>query len=116
MLIYTANQTFRHRLIKYRHYIARAIHYEPVVTDALAEFIVRAYVQKRREAFEAQQKKNGDFIYTQPRTLLAIIRMAQALARLRFRSVIEESDLHEALRLMESSKKSMDLDDQGSKR
>lgn len=72
------------------------------------DFIVGAYVQKRREAHEAQQKRAGNFTYTQPRTLLAILRMAQALARLRFSDVVVEEDIREALRLMDASKISLD--------
>jgi DNA replication licensing factor MCM7 len=83
---------------------------------SLAEFIVGAYVQKRQEAMEAQQKRNGDFIYTQPRTLLAIIRMSQAIARLRLSQEISEADVREALRLMDMSKRSLEGETSGYKR
>jgi DNA replication licensing factor MCM7 len=58
-------------------------------------------------AFRAQAEMNGQFIYTQPRTLLAVLRMSQALARLRFSQEIEEADIREALRLMDEAKRSM---------
>ena len=89
-------------------FIAKAIRYTPVVTEDLIDFIVGAYVQKRVEAHEAQQKRAGNFTYTQPRTLLAILRMAQALARLRFSDVVVQEDVQEALRLMDASKISLD--------
>lgn len=92
-----------------RQYIAQARQYIPTVPKDLVDFISSAYVQKRAEAHLAQQKMNGNFIYTQPRTLLAILRMSQALARLRFSSVIEEADVREALRLMDEAKRSMDV-------
>jgi len=43
------------------------------------------------------------YLYTTPRTLLGIIRLSQAMARLRFSEIVEEADVDEALRLMEES-------------
>jgi DNA replication licensing factor MCM7 len=96
-----------------RQYIAKSIRYEPVVPGRLQEFIVGAYVQKRRQAHDFQKTQNGDFVYTQPRTLLAILRMSQALARLRFSNVVHEEDVCEALRLMDSSKQSLETSKRG---
>ncbi len=93
-------------------YIAQARRFEPSVPVALQEFIVGAYVQKRRAAHEAQSKKNGSYIYTQPRTLLAILRMSQALARLRFSDMVEENDVREALRLMDVSKSTLETEEE----
>jgi DNA replication licensing factor MCM7 len=93
-----------------RHYIALARRHEPIVPVELMELIVEAYAHKRMAAHEAQYKKNADYIYTQPRTLLAILRMSQALARLRFSDVIEMEDVREALRLMDAAKVSLDAD------
>merc|ERR1711939_58055 len=44
---------------------------------------------------------------TSARTLLGILRLSQALARLRFSTEVERSDVDEALRLMEFSKASL---------
>ena len=91
-----------------RQYISQARQFQPKIQPELIDFVTQAYVQKRAEAKEAQKKMNGNFIYTQPRTLLAILRMSQSLARLRFSSVIEEADITEALRLMDEAKSSME--------
>lgn len=46
-------------------------------------------------------------MYITPRTLLGIIRISQALARLHFREVIEQPDVDQALRLMDYSIRSL---------
>ena len=43
-------------------------------------------------------------MYVTPRTLLGIIRLAQAHARLRLADIITEEDIDEAIRLMDTSK------------
>lgn len=45
--------------------------------------------------------------YTTPRTLLAVLRLSQALARIRFSEAIENVDFQEAIRIMERSKQSV---------
>lgn len=45
--------------------------------------------------------------YTTPRSLLGILRLSQALARLRFSDVIAEGDVMEAIRLSHASKSSL---------
>lgn len=47
------------------------------------------------------------FSHTSPRTLLAVIRMAQAIARLHFRELVEIADVDEALRLIKAAKASL---------
>ena len=46
-------------------------------------------------------------MYVTPRTLLAIIRLAQALAKMDFRNVVKQLDVDEVLRLMEYSIRSL---------
>ena len=46
-------------------------------------------------------------MYITPRTLLGIIRISQALARLHFREVIEQPDVDQALKLMDYSIRSL---------
>ena len=58
---------------------------------------------------ETAQKKSHT--YTSARTLLGVLRLAQALARLRFADVVEHGDVDEALRLMECSKESLEDDE-----
>ena len=47
------------------------------------------------------------FSHTSPRTLLAVIRMSQAIARLHFRELVEIADVDEALRLIKAAKASL---------
>lgn len=53
------------------------------------------------------EKANKSHSYTSARTLLGVLRLAQALARLRFADSVEHNDIDEALRLMECSKESL---------
>jgi len=46
-------------------------------------------------------------MYVTPRTLLAIIRLSQALARLSFRPQVNQADVDEALKLMDFSIRSL---------
>jgi len=55
-------------------------------------------------------KKEG-YQYITPRSLLAIIRLSQGLARLRFNDEVELSDVDEALRLIEVSRSSINNED-----
>jgi DNA replication licensing factor MCM7 len=54
-----------------------------------------------------QEKQNKTHAYTSARTLLGVIRLAQAHARLRFANEVEVADVDEALRLTEASKESL---------
>ena len=72
------------------------------------DFIVQKYVEKRKA--ETGSFKEGHQ-YITPRTLLAIIRVAQGLARLRFNDQVEQIDINEALRLIEASRSSVNDDE-----
>ncbi|KAF9535247.1 minichromosome maintenance protein mcm7p [Crepidotus variabilis] len=89
-----------------RHYIAVARQKRPSVPRQVSNYVVDSYVRLRKVAKddEAQNKSHS---YTSARTLLGILRLAQALARLRWADVVERSDVDEALRLMECSKESL---------
>lgn len=56
-----------------------------------------------RRAQDAHDPSKND-CFTSARTLLAILRLGQALARLRFSDEVGEEDIAEARRLMEMSK------------
>ena len=72
--------------------------------------MVESYVRLRKlSKDEVEQKKAHT--YTSARTLLGVLRLSQALARLRFSATVEQPDVDEALRLMEASKESL-LDDE----
>ncbi|RAH47033.1 DNA replication licensing factor MCM7 [Aspergillus brunneoviolaceus CBS 621.78] len=94
-----------------RQYIAKARTYRPVVPSSVSDYMVGAYVRMRK-----QQKKDEDerkqFSHVTPRTLLGVVRLSQALARLRFSDVVVIEDVDEALRLIQVSKDSLSSDGQ----
>lgn len=89
-----------------RQYIAMAREYRPNFPKEIADFVASSYVQLRQRQQREQSEGKG-FGQTTPRALLGIMRMAQALARLRFSNVVSQQDVDEALRLSEVSKRSL---------
>lgn len=89
-----------------RVYIAQARTKRPVIPKDVADYIVGAYVSMRKLAKKAEQD-NKSFTHASPRTLLGVIRLSQALARLRFADTVVMEDADEALRLIEVSKASL---------
>ncbi|KAI0135327.1 DNA replication licensing factor mcm7 [Daldinia grandis] len=89
-----------------RAYIAQARTYRPTVPETVTEYLTKTYV-RLRDAQRRAEKKNKQFSHTTPRTLLGVVRLAQALARLRFDTTVNRDDVDEALRLMEASKESL---------
>lgn len=89
-----------------RMYIAQARMKRPTIPKPVAEYIVGAYVSMRKSAKRAESE-NRQFTHASPRTLLGIIRLSQALARLRFADEVVIEDTDEALRLIEVSKASL---------
>ncbi|CAL8094133.1 unnamed protein product [Calicophoron daubneyi] len=74
----------------------------PAVPAHLADYLVGAYVEMRKEA-----RVNKEMTYTSARTLLAIMRLSTARARLRAAAEVSKSDIDEAMRLMEASRASI---------
>uniref|UniRef100_A0A8C7FAI0 DNA replication licensing factor MCM7 n=1 Tax=Oncorhynchus kisutch TaxID=8019 RepID=A0A8C7FAI0_ONCKI len=80
------------------------------VWRCILKFLSRAcfrlsYVEMRKEA-----RVSKDCTFTSARTLLSILRLSTALARLRLVDVVEKEDVNEAMRLMEMSKDSLQAD------
>lgn len=92
-----------------RAYIGYAKKFKPTISKELHEFIVQRYIEKRKEYIDGSK---AGYVYTTPRTLLGIIRLAQALAKLRFSSEVDQNDIDEALRLMEKSQESVNENDE----
>ena len=90
-----------------RQYVSRALSYRPTLPPSVATYLTSAYVRLRAHALAAE-RANRAFAHTSPRTLLGVLRLAQALARLRFADTIVIEDVDEALRLVEVSKASLD--------
>jgi DNA replication licensing factor MCM7 len=78
----------------------------PTVAPSVSSYVVESYVKLRKLSKDEEHQKKSH-TYTSARTLLGILRLSQALARLRFSDLVEEPDVDEALRLMEVSKESL---------
>lgn len=92
-----------------RKYIALCKKTTPIVPEELTDYIVGAYCEMRKSA-----RNNKDMTFTSARTLLGILRLATALARLRMLRTVEKDDVNEAMRLIEMSKDSLALGLEGS--
>ncbi|KAI5117477.1 hypothetical protein M0805_007181 [Coniferiporia weirii] len=93
-----------------RHYIALARQRRPTVPPQVSSYVVDSYVRLRKHSKE-KENENKAYTYTSARTLLGVLRLSQALARLRFSDTVEHADVDEALRLMEVSNESLKDDD-----
>lgn len=89
-----------------RHYIAECRKLRPIVPTAMSEYIVSSYVQMRKQQKE-DEAEDKNYTYVSARTLLGVLRLSQALARLRMSNIVDQSDVDEALRLMDVSKASL---------
>jgi DNA replication licensing factor MCM7 len=95
-----------------RHYIAKARQKRPTVPRQVSNYVVDSYVRLRKLSKD-EEAENKSHTYTSARTLLGILRLAQALARLRWSDYVERFDVDEALRLMECSKESLADEEDG---
>ncbi len=95
-----------------RQYIAQARSYRPNVPKSVSDYMVGAYVRMRQQQKRDEGSKKH-FTHISPRTLLGILRLSQALARLRFSEQVVTEDVDEALRLVEVSKSSLYNDSRG---
>lgn len=94
-----------------RKYLKAARATEPALPKDLTEHLANAYVTIREDS-----RNNKNATFTSPRTLLSIIRMSTALAKLRLGATVEKFDIDEALRLMEMSKDTLNGDDDNAPR
>jgi DNA replication licensing factor MCM7 len=85
-----------------RAYVSFARAHDPHVPKELTDHIIEEYVRMRQAEASADIDERPH-TYTSARTLLAILRISQALARLRFSPEVAEGDVDEAIRLMRSS-------------
>jgi DNA replication licensing factor MCM7 len=88
-----------------RAYVAQARQCVPVVPSELTAYVVEHYVALRADDKQRRWLPRG---HTTARTLLSILRLAQALARLRFSNHVSREDIDEAVRLLNCSKASLD--------
>ncbi|TQD99408.1 hypothetical protein C1H46_014978 [Malus baccata] len=84
-------------LTAYVGYARKHIH--PQLSDEAAEELTRGYVELRRRGnFPGSSKK---VITATPRQIESLIRLSEALARIRFSESVEKHDVIEAFRLLE---------------
>ena len=88
-----------------RAFIAHAQSYNPTIPASLHNYIVAKYVEKRK--FQGEDKSDQSYMYVTPRTLLGIIRLSQAMAKLNFRNEVTMNDVDESLKLMDYSFRSL---------
>jgi DNA replication licensing factor MCM7 len=89
-----------------RQYIALARTHRPTIPTSVSAYLTGAYVRLRQQQKRDENSKKH-FTHVSPRTLLGVMRLAQALARLRFASEVVNEDVDEALRLIDVSKASL---------
>ncbi|GMG37504.1 unnamed protein product [Ambrosiozyma monospora] len=65
-----------------------------------------------RKESKANENSNKYFSHTTPRTLLGVLRLSQALARIRFSNEVVIPDVDEALRLVSVAKQSLTQDEE----
>jgi DNA replication licensing factor MCM7 len=98
-----------------REYISRARSFHPVMPPEVAPYVVEAYVSLRRQDRPSSRRlvKESDQTAMTPRQLLSILRLSQAIARLRFSNRVAREDVDEAIRLTHMSKASLSDDPGG---
>lgn len=108
----TASDTVPPRVL--REYISRARRHQPVMPPDVAPYVVEAYVSLRMQDRPggggiggSSVNKQSDQTVMTARQLLSILRLSQALARLRFSDYVAREDVDEAIRLTHMSKASL---------
>ncbi|CCD24204.1 DNA replication licensing factor MCM7 NDAI_0C05450 [Naumovozyma dairenensis CBS 421] len=97
-----------------REYIAVAKSKRPVMNETVNEYMIQAYIRLRQDSKREMDSKFS-FGQATPRTLLGIIRLSQALAKLRLADSVDVDDVEEALRLIRVSKESLYQDNSKNK-
>ncbi|KAL0226498.1 hypothetical protein P9112_013822 [Eukaryota sp. TZLM1-RC] len=88
-----------------RGYINMAKEINPVVPPELANDIVARYVSLRSDDDEAVTL--GGVGHVSPRSLMTILRLSQAIARVKLSERVTLDDVNEAMRLMQSADRSL---------
>ncbi|KAH3686576.1 hypothetical protein WICPIJ_002444 [Wickerhamomyces pijperi] len=94
-----------------RQYVTKAKTFKPVVPQEVGEYVTACYVKMRQDSKNRMKNDpKASFGQATPRTLLGVLRMAQALAKLRFEETVCKEDVDEALRLIEVARSSFYMD------
>lgn len=99
----------------FKQYIAVAKTFNPRVPKELSQYIVEAYVSLRQVDQNTAKRgsyssANTDQAVMTARQLLSILRLSQALARIRLSNLVSHDDIDEAIRLTHASKASLNED------
>lgn len=86
-------------------YISYSRKFKPFIPIKLTDYISGQYAELRAEEKEAGENSTG---YSTARTLLSILRLSEAIARLRWSDEVAQSDVDESLRLIKMSKISLE--------
>jgi len=73
------------------------------LSGLVVDYVARTYARMRQENLDHKKAHT----YTTPRTLMSIVRLSQAIAKLQFRDRVVQDDVEESLRLMRQSKISL---------
>ena len=92
-------------------YIAKAKTFNPTIPINLTEYITNCYVKMRKNCLDINGNYDSRKIIGTPRALLSILRISQALAKLRFSNTVAKGDVTEAMRLIKEAKNSTLNDD-----
>ena len=91
-----------------QEYVLKAKQYSPILTDKVRDHIVDIYVGLRsQERATIRVLKKDQIQHSTPRTLISLIRLSMALARLRFSDQVEMTDVNEAVRLIQCSQQAV---------
>lgn len=91
-----------------RQYVALAKQKNPIIPEVLTDLLVESYIDMRSNSRNTSQLSGVDTsVFTSARTLLALLRLSSALAKIRLSDVVERDDVNEALRLIAMSKDSL---------
>lgn len=88
-----------------RRYINLCKQKNPIVPEQLDDRLVRIYLDIRSRR---RTRSSDDTLFTSPRCMLAIIRLATAFARLRLADKVEEADIDAAVHLYNCSRDSIE--------
>lgn len=88
-----------------RRYISLCQQKTPIIPESMSDQLVKIYLDIRARR---RTDTKDDTLFTSPRSLLAIIRLTTAFARLRLADVVEEADIRAAVKLYNSSRESIE--------
>lgn len=88
-----------------RRYISLCQTKKPTVPERLSDRLVEIYLAIREKR---RQSNSDDSMFTSPRSLLAIIRLSTAFARLRLADEVDAQDIEDAVDIYNASRESID--------